>query len=979
VLPQVRDLVRTIDYYAGTGNPRTITSEIGGVTQITYDGDGLHPASVTDAAGNLTTTTGHALCSSPTAAVDPNQQQTTTTYDALCRPVRTAGPLGGFEERSYLNLGDPGAQHTRVESPGTSGNDFSEQYFDGLGRVYRTRKRGPSAGETIVTERAYDARGNFATMTAPFYENGAPDVTAYSYDAFDRVTLVDPPDHHQTTKTYDLWKETTEDANGRARAVEWTSVQTKRESQTINGEEATTRHDFDALGRLKVLHDARDNQWLWSYDSLGRVFPNQIDPDAGARTFTYDETTRTNTQTDAKGQTITQRYDAAGRTLTKSSAAGTTTYTYGESRSGYFNAGRLTTVSTPAVGASPAIALQLDYDARGQVKKQTRTIGGSVFSVTKAYDAAGRATSLSFTPDGDAFGPFAYDAAGRLLSVAGVLASVTYDAAGRPLVQTNGNGTVTTRTYWPQRGLLHTLNTTSGGSTIQSLSYEDYDSVGLLKRVTGVAAGEGWQYDYDDGYRMTTATNLTTPADSQAFTYDVFGRITSNSRVGPYQYPSDGQPRPHAPTSVNGVGYSYDPNGNLTSGGGRTPQWDAENRITSIGTTQFAYDDAGERVKKTTGGATSLYPFGDDYEVTNGVTTKYLSVEGLGVIAKRVTGGPDPGLFWLHTDRLGSIQQVTRTNGASVLGRTYRPYGETLTNSGSNTESRGWIDQRNDAETELTDLHARYFDSRLGLFLSPDPMGIQAGVNQYAYAHGDPINLSDRLGLCVVVLIDGKWHCSETVNIDGDDNGNSAGGTTDGTRPPGGGCVNSNFSGRGNCHQNNGHEGTCKPGTPGCPKPETPEQPKTPVPEATPTTTTSPKRTPAFTIEGGAFLKVGGNGSFTIGQEGWGFCVMPGFGLGFEGNIAPKTRLPKTGLIVQAKASLTTTVSGGGAYQGSVTADPKGDPLGAPQPALETQWQRPGGEQYTKDLLTGETTHSFNLGADLVARLSAGVCIAVQY
>ena len=44
-------------------------------------------------------------------------------------------------------------------------------------------------------------------------------------------------------------------------------------------------------------------------------------------------------------------------------------------------------------------------------------------------------------------------------------------------------------------------------------------------------------------------------------------------------------------------------------------------------------------------------------------------------------------------------------------------------------------------------LHARYFDPQLGTFLSPDPIGVAGGMNQYAYALGDPANGTDRSGL----------------------------------------------------------------------------------------------------------------------------------------------------------------------------------------------------------------------------------------
>jgi len=121
-------------------------------------------------------------------------------------------------------------------------------------------------------------------------------------------------------------------------------------------------------------------------------------------------------------------------------------------------------------------------------------------------------------------------------------------------------------------------------------------------------------------------------------------------------------------------------------------------------------------------------------------------VDGLGVVAKRVGTGAGAATSWLHTDHLGSIQAVTNGGGAPVFRRTYRPYGETLGQSGSPADSRRWIGQRNDPETGLTYLHARYFDPKLGTFLSPDPIGPAGGLNAYSYAFGDPVNMKDPYG-----------------------------------------------------------------------------------------------------------------------------------------------------------------------------------------------------------------------------------------
>ena len=44
-------------------------------------------------------------------------------------------------------------------------------------------------------------------------------------------------------------------------------------------------------------------------------------------------------------------------------------------------------------------------------------------------------------------------------------------------------------------------------------------------------------------------------------------------------------------------------------------------------------------------------------------------------------------------------------------------------------------------------MRARYYDPEVGRFISEDPSGLDAGVNLYAYADNNPINLIDPLGL----------------------------------------------------------------------------------------------------------------------------------------------------------------------------------------------------------------------------------------
>jgi RHS repeat-associated protein len=582
-----------------------------------------------------------------------------------------------------------------------------------------------------------------ASTTAPYYTDGSSIyTTTYEYDALDRPTASRFPDTNSVTHAYGLWRTETRDEHGHLTAQEYDAFGRKVvQEQHHNTETLRTTFNYNLLGQMVEMKDPVGNTWSWTWDSLGRN-KTKTDPDAGTWTFEHDDAGRLVTQKDAKTppQETTFAYDVAGRLQTKTNASGTVTITRSETRPDAFNRGRVTTVS------GSGTTLKTDYDGLGRPITQVRTLEGVDYTARRRYDAAGRLLGITY-PDYDEIGttgaPIGYDGAGRLRLIPGILGPVLYNASGQPVQQTNANGTTTTRTFSAQRGFLTGITTSPG---IQGLTYAP-DQAGMITQVTSAVADEGWSYGYDDLHRLTSATDLANPTNSQAFEYNSIGNITYNSRVGTYTYPPVGASRPHAPVTAGSNTFpNYDANGNLVAGGGRTLVWNADNRPTQINTTTFVYDGLGDRLKKTSGGTTSLYPFGDDYEVTNGTVTKYVKAAALGVVAKRVGTGGGATTFWLHTDRLGSIQAITDASGALVQRRTYRPYGDKIADSGpGNVESRGYIDQRQDAETGLTYLHARYYDSALGIFLSPDPIG--ADPNGYRYASGNPTNRIDPSGL----------------------------------------------------------------------------------------------------------------------------------------------------------------------------------------------------------------------------------------
>jgi RHS repeat-associated protein len=774
---EARFVGRTL-HYDSWGNLDSVLDETNRPTTIGYDTTyHVFPIFRTNGAvGETETATWDMpsmLCGIPSERRDANLQPTTFQADNYCRPSVTNYPLGGFEIRSYPSLGTPGAQHVRVEMPSPtpgdgSGNDYVLEYFDGLGRPYKTIKKGTPSRPTIRKDTAYNVRGGIASETAPYYEGfETPRITSYSYDALDRLTVSLFPDGNDVEKTYGIWSETTFDEHNHPATTRFDAYGRKAQTeQVLGGQTLPTAYGYDLLGRMTGITDPVGITWSWTFDSLGRN-TERIDPDSGTWAFIYDDAGRLVHQTDAKGQQTEFDYDAAGRPWTKTNSVETVTIGHSEQRDGYFNIGRTTSVSVTGR------TLTMDYDAAGRAVKQRRTLDGFEYVAERRYDSAGRLRGITY-PDGDSVGtpadPLGYDRAGRLYSVPGILTEVLYDGAGRPMSQRaadNGPTHATTTKMYSTRGFLTDISTTGAGGTIQNLHYQP-DPAGLVDSVTSPFPNEDWDYTYDELHRLTSAQSSSAPSQDQTFQYDSIGRITYNSKVGSYTYLPNGWGHSHGPETVNGTPYSYDSNGNLYAGGGRAMEWNPDNLLTQVTkdskTTTFTYDGLGERVKKTSTSTTSIYPLGDDYEITDGAITKYVSVTGLGVIAKKV----GTTTFWLHTDRLGSIQAITDASGTVVQRRSYRPYGDTIEDNPSPPpllESRGFVDQRRETETGLTYLHARFYDPALGIFISPDPLGPHGGLTEYAYGLGDPINRSDRSGL----YSDGplEMTCTETTEQTG--------------------------------------------------------------------------------------------------------------------------------------------------------------------------------------------------------------------
>ncbi len=651
----------------------------------------------------------------------------TTDYDALDRVTKRTYPDSTTEAYVYtrLDLSEERDRQGRVTRHFYDGARRRTATRDPLGRVIRQEWCGCGSLDALVdgngnrTSWERDAQGR---VTRELRADGVTD-TFYTYDLSGRLQTVTDPKDQVTTHTYlrDDALSSTVYTNAQivTPSVSYTYDQVYARVATMLDGTGTTTYMYKGPGQLGAGQVASvdgplvDDAITYSYDELGRVTSRAINGAAN---------------------TVTWAFDALGRVTSEANVLGTFGYTYHGVTS------RLATVTYPNGQTSTYSYLPTTQDHRLQTIHHKYPSGGTLSKFDYTYDPVGNILTWRQQADSNPAvqWKYGYDPADQLTSAAkqstdptpGVLKRYAYgsDPAGNRTFE-QIDDSVTLATHDNRNRLLQHIG--GGPLAIEGLVNEP---------ATVTIQGKAASVDASGGFRGT----LPTVAGTNPFAI-VATDASGNQATRQFEVDVTGQART----------FTYDANGNLTSHGTRTFEWDARNQLVAanVGThrSEFTYDGLQQRVRfvqKENGAVQS------DARVLwcQTVICEQRLADGATVIRRVFARGEQiessPRFF--APDHLGSVTDVTDAT-AALLGRYgFDSWGRRTLIAGSDVTRVGFTGHQWHAPGELWLTHYRGYDAELGRWISQDPAGFVDGPNLYPYAKNIPVSSLDPLGLKTV-------------------------------------------------------------------------------------------------------------------------------------------------------------------------------------------------------------------------------------
>lgn len=731
-----------------------------------------------------------------------------TEYDELDRVVKTTDQDGNEAITSYIidtdQNGNLAFKARSITDQNSSQQVISEIYKDSNGRVNMTKSVGPSGD--IWTKFYYNGIGELLS-----YVDAEDLTTTYGYDDLGRKTEVTHPDNGTTKYAYDnagnLIKLETANLTqaGSVIAYEYEynrpiKVKFPPTASGANISDVTYKYGNGGpnTGRLTYQKDASGEQHF-DYGNMGELIYNKrtvVGPNIPTRVFEtyfeYDSWNRLKKMTYPDGERVAYYYDLGGNLNRVLGNVASTDYEYIK-RIDYDHYEQRTYLlygnnTETKYSYSPSLRRLSNLNVKTAAQQ-------NMFNNNYTYDNVGNVRTITnnaaYNPTNQLGGTyehgFKYDNLNRL-------ASATGSFTGFVNRETNNNSSYVLEMEYNDT---HGIKVKNQGHTILSYltnqdntynnNYEYISGSHRVKSIVDSNTGNTEDFKYDLNGNMTvrsTSAGMNTSmywdesnrlrvvdkdGQMQHYIYDATGEriLKGTSRVE--QVFENG-------TLVNGSGVSFEAYTTYPSayvvvdGRGEYSKhyYAGAQRIVS----RIGESDASifERLDKTELDVKKLQQaqktdlelmvsksdngkvYFKDYQPETQTDEKD-SEKSESERASQVTEQfPYTDIYYYHPDHLGSSTYLTDANGMPYQFFLNLPFGETMVEMHSFTENYASPYKFNgkelDAETGIYYYGARYYDPKISIWLSVDPLaGSYPGSNPYAYCYQNPIRFIDPTGM----------------------------------------------------------------------------------------------------------------------------------------------------------------------------------------------------------------------------------------
>ncbi|EGG94682.1 hypothetical protein IMCC1989_2469 [gamma proteobacterium IMCC1989] len=769
--------------------PRT---DVDDITTYTYDSNG-NRTHITNALGHQTILSEHNGRGQPQQITSVNGTQTNLTYHVrgwllsvtVIHPTAT-----GFDSTTAYEYDNTG-NITKIIRPD---NVELIYHYDTSNRLVAVSN---NAGERI--DYVLDNAGNRLSQTI---QDGSATITyrlQQAYDELSRVMEIVGADDQTTQIDYDVNSNPVETINPRNFASQNTYDPLNRLTQTTDADNGTTQFSYDKQDRLTSVTDANGNITSYEYDAFDNLI-EQNSPDTGISRHVYDNAGNRLISVDSRGIVTRYTYDVLNR-LTHAeyptSPEENVTYTYDVDEYTHSNGD---TYHVQAIGRLFRIEDQsgvqfYGYDHRGNVVSHVRAIGHDAsdtnqptYSTDYVYDISNNLIEIQSFIGGvvgvadplSYYVTYRYDSVGRVNEVlygtengpappSSLVDNIIYLPFG-PVAQIDYSNGSSTQMAYDQDYRLVEQQTQTDNSTLIDRSYS-YDPNGNIVRIDNLAQDPyNQQFEYDPIDRLASITKDLDSGESdsriRAYGYDLVGnRLTSTFSQGDMGYSDDygyllgnniladilrtGA----APQSTT---YTFDDIGNTTAmnkaSGNIQFTYNAANRpikVLSNGIeTHYGYNALGQRTSKTQQGETTHYIYTlqgqlmGEYRSDGQPIVEYIywNNQPLAQIRNKVA-------YYYHNDHLGTPTALTNAAQETVWQAEYEAFGEATLTEESVENNLRFAGQYFDEETNFHYNYFRTYDPSTGRYLQSDPIGLQGGINTYAYVENNPLMYVDPLGL----------------------------------------------------------------------------------------------------------------------------------------------------------------------------------------------------------------------------------------